>query len=240
LPKISIINSIRDSHTLYRPIIFYSAGQADTDIAAIKQLENAITDANLVGKGVFITSRGEDLKKQARDIFNEMHNEEHKINRVRGLLMDQVSELDASIINVIAKEKVWNDVQEDKRYKVTKEFKERVNQKYKNSEAVFEATKNMEYEQIKKYILDNPRNIDTFSKGKILREMLKHIDGLKGCGTVLSKGINGDNSLIAIRNSYGHMLATELEKDHDTNKCKLIRNETRLQVENITEVSKYK
>jgi len=166
-----------------------------------------------------------------------MHKEEHKINRVRGLLMDQVSELDARIINAIATKKLWDDVQKNKREKVTKEFKERINSQKNASINIFEITENMNYDQIQEYIISNPRSVNTFTKAKVLREMLRHINHLKEYGVVLSQGINGENSLNAIRNSYGHQIADELTKTHDTAKCKLIREESRRQVDSIKKVS---
>ena len=234
-----VIKLIRDSHSIYRPIVFYSAGSPASSDTATLQLEEATKASGISGRSVFIVARDE-LSSFLSGIANEMHSEEHKINHVRGLLMDQVSELDARIINAIGQKKIWENVQEGKRNKVTKEFKRRVSQRHKSTAAIFEETKDMEYDEIQEYILKNPRDVDTFSKAKILREMLKYIDNLKKHGEILSEGINGDNSIIAIRNSYGHSLADKLKEDHDSVKCKLIRNETRRQVANITLISEYK
>lgn len=231
-----LINIIRDSHTLYRPIIFYSAGESASHETAKEQLEEATIESNVSGRSIFIIAR-ENLSIFLEEIAKEMHIEEHKINRVRGLLMDQVSEFDASIIEAIGKEDLWNDVQADKRDKVTKEFKDRVNSQLGKSKALFDTTENMSYEEIQAYVLANPRDVNTFTKGKVLREMLKHIRDLESYGNVLSDGINGPDSLIAIRNYYSHQIADELEKTHNVDKCKLIREESRRQVKNIKQVS---
>ncbi len=231
-----IISSIRNKHTFYRPIIFYSAGDPPAASRAMEQLTKAATDAGILGKSIFITTRKK-LHRLLKDIATEMHIEEQKVNHVRGLLMDQVSELDANVINAIKKKSLWNDVPKDKRKKVAKEFKDRIGHQHKIIDTLFNTVKEMEYGEIKDHILKNPDAIDTFSKSKILREILRHIVSLKKYGKILSEGINsGNKCIIDIRNAYGHQTAESLKVEHTPKKCKLIREETRRQVKNIKEV----
>ena len=118
------------------------------------------------------------------------------------------------------------------------EFKRGIDAAHKKAVDVANVIKDMTYEDIQDYILKNPRNVNTFTKSKVLREMLRHIDGLKDHGTILSEGINsGDKCIVDIRNAYGHQIAKELQEKHSPNLCKMIRTETRRQVNNIKEVA---
>ncbi|WP_288350903.1 hypothetical protein [uncultured Thalassospira sp.] len=231
-----VINLIRDSHNLYRPIVFYSAGDPESRENAIAQLDETAKAAGVFGKSVFTVPMDE-LNNLLSSIAKEMHDEEHKINHVRGLLMDQVSELDACIIKAISDERLWDAVAEGKRDKVVKEFKERMENQYKQLGSVYKATKDLQYEAIKEYILKNPMSVNTFTKSKVLREMLRHNVEHAGRGKVLSEGINtGEKCIINVRNAYGHQVASELRENHSVAKCKMIRIETRRQVKNIKDV----
>ncbi|MDP9759082.1 response regulator [Agrobacterium tumefaciens] len=103
-----LIEFIRDKHSIYRPVIFYSAGQNPTGEAQARfQLEQAATKSGVYGKNVLLTPR-QGIDDLLGEIAREMHKEEHKINQVRGLLMDRVSELEANIIKVLANDASWD------------------------------------------------------------------------------------------------------------------------------------
>ena len=94
------IKWIRDGHSIYRPIIFYSAGNPAADQTATSQLIAEASKEDILGKNLMITPRS-NLAARLIEISREMHVEEHRVNQVRGLLMDQVSEIDSKMIKAI-------------------------------------------------------------------------------------------------------------------------------------------
>ncbi len=232
----SVIDSIRETHTIYRPIIFYSAGEPQTDDKAIEQLNAAASDAKLLGKSVLITSR-DNLYNQASSIFSEMHKEEHKINRVRGLLMDRVSELDASIVELVQNDHLWALVPDgDIKNKIVTEFRGYFREEYDDAKALLKITKQLDVKAIQGFLNSNPKDISTYRKGHLLRSILKQAEGFKPFADVLKDGVEGEASLKEIRNVYGHTTADELDKTHSLEKCISIRNESRRQLNNINSI----
>jgi len=233
-----VIEAIRNFHTVYRPIIFYSAGNPETDDKALEQLNTAIIDANLLGKGVFITSRG-GLTDQAKGIFNEMHEEEHKVNRVRGLLMDSVSELDASIVELVEDARLWELVTDGaKRHEIVTAFRGHLKEDCDAANALLASIKRLDANAIQDFIKTNPKGIGTYRKGYLLRAILKQAEDFKPFAEVLKGGIVGENSLNGVRNIYGHTTAKELKNIHSKEKCIEIRKESRRQLENIINIRK--
>lgn len=233
-----IISVIRDAHSRYRPIIFYSSGR-DPELRenAAAQLDLAAKDAEIYGQSVF-TVPFEDLSTFLERIAKEMHKEEQKINHVRGLLMDQVSELDAHIIKAISIEKLWDSIaSKNDQQEIEKEFKDRVKSSHNTAKKLFDDTESMNYEEIKKYILENDRKVNTFTKTKVLRKILQLNKGLKEQGDILSQAIHGPTNIVDVRNAYGHQTADILSDSHDDDKCKYIREESRRQVQNIKKVT---
>ena len=231
-----VIAAIRELHTIYRPIIFYSAGNPETDDKALEQLNTAIIQANLLGKGVFITSR-RDLTDQAKGIFNEMHNEEHKINRVRGLLMDRVSELDASIVEIVQDDRLWELVEDGSgKQKIVTEFRKYLQKDSDDANALLKIIKQLDVNAIQDFLKNNPKDISTYRKGHLLRSILKQVKELRSFAEVLKDGIEGDASLRGLRNEYGHTTAEELNNTHTDEKCISIRNESRRQINNINSI----
>jgi len=233
---VDVIHSIRNSHTIYRPIIFYSAGDPKTDDNAIEQLNAAIRQAELLGKGVFITSR-RDLINKAKDIFTEMHNEEHKVNRVRGLLMDRVSELDASIVELVQNDSLWDLVPDGQgKNKIVSEFRGYLQKDCEKANTLLETIKQFDINAIQDFLKNNPKDVSTYRKGYLLRSILKQAEELKPFAEVLKEGIEGDTSLRGLRNEYGHTTVEKLNNTHTVEKCISIRNESRRQLENINSI----
>jgi len=233
---VDVIEAIREHHTIYRPIIFYSAGTPKTDDKALEQLNAAITGAKLLGKGVFITSRG-DLISQASAIFSEMHKEEHKVNRVRGLLMDSVSELDASIVELVQDDRLWDLVPEGQaKNKIVTEFNGCLQKDCDEASTLLKSIKQLDANAIQGFIKSNPKDISTYRKGHLLRAILKQAKDFKPFADVLKDGVEGDESLRGVRNVYGHTTVEELEEIHTEEKCIYIRNESRRQLKNINNI----
>lgn len=229
----NVIEIIRRTHTLYRPIVFYSSGEPETHSDAVEQLEKVAKSSEIYGMSVF-TKPFDELALFVQRIAKEMHFEEHKINSVRGLLMDQVSELDANIITAIEDSTLWNSVPEANRPAVIREFKRGVQHQHTKIDKLSLETKDLEYDAVRNYVIEHNGRLDMFCKGKILREILRYIEPLKKNGEILSDAINpGEKSISIIRNSYAHRTAEALNATHDVPKCKLIREETKRQIANI-------
>lgn len=231
-----VIQCIRESHSIYRPIIFYSAGEPALDEQAVQDLHKAVGDADLSGKSIFLTPRS-GLTKKATQIFEQMHKEEHKINRVRGLLMDRVSELDASIVELVQNEKLLELVPKGAvRNKILTDFKKYLKEDLDKAEESYKEINRLDITAIPKFLKDNQKKVSTYRKGYLLKEMLKKIDGLKACADTLSEGIDGDTSLRILRNEYGHTTAEQLGDTHTDDKCTHIRKEARRQLKNIEDI----
>ena len=237
----NIVEIIRDTHSIYRPIIFYSSGSPETQENAVNQLKNSVENHELSGKSVF-TRSFEDLGLFLERIASEMHQEEHKVNHVRGLLMDQVSEFDAKIVQLIKNDVFWNIVtDENKQKKVVDEFQRVAKQRYETSEEVFKVAEHITYEGLREYIkAADHKTIDTFTRSKMLREILRSYSQNPSLGTTLSKAIQGSDEskvLTKIRNVYAHETSKVLDKEHHSpEKCKYIREECRKQIQNILKV----
>jgi len=236
-----IIDSIRNDHTIYRPIIFYSAGEPEADEEAIKQLNEASKKSNLLGRSVLITSR-KTLYEQASSIFKEMHREEHKINRVRGLLMDRVSEFDASVGDLVQNEKVFSLIPGDDKPKIARDVKRYLKIDLDKAQLLYENIKQLNFVEIMKFIEENPKDISTYRKGYLLKDILKKSDATKGFSEILSEGIDGGRpdhkggtikNLRELRNEYGHVKAENLEATHTIEKCIHIRKEAHRQLKNM-------
>jgi CheY-like chemotaxis protein len=231
-----IIHSIRENHTIYRPIIFYSAGDPEADEGAIKQLNEASSKSNLLGKSIFITSRN-NLYNLASSILKEMHTEEHKVNRVRGLLMDRVSEFDAAVVQLVQNEQFLKLIPKGPaRNKIVTEFKAYLKDDCTKAEVLLNQMKSLDITNIPNFLKDNPKDVSTYRKGYLLKSILKQIERAKPFARILSEGIDGGQSLRELRNEYGHTTAEQLDITHTDEKCINIRQEARRQLKNIDDI----
>jgi CheY-like chemotaxis protein len=242
-----VIDTIRKGHTIFRPIIFYSAGEPSSKSKAIQQLNDAAEGAEILGKSVFITSR-EDLYDRAASIFNEMHTEEHKVNNVRGLLMDRVSEFDASVGELVQNKKLLSLVPGDDKPRIASDVIGYLRNDLDSTQRLYDRIRQLRFEDILKFIEENPKDISTYRKGYILKDILRRIEVTKELAGILSEGIDGErpdhkggtiNNLRGLRNEYGHVKADNLEANHTIEKCIHIRKEARRQLKNIDDIHKY-
>ena len=232
-----IVEWIRESHSIYRPIIFYSAGSTLTDESALKDLNEAAENARMLGKNFMTTPRSR-LSALLSDIAKEMHREEHKVNQVRGLLMDQVGEIDAKVIKSI--DTLWLEVPIKTQPKVQKELNDRLFDKLKKACSLYKLLRRMKYEQVAELLVANVTNIDAFARAKVLREMLRAIPKFAENGKVLSPLCNDKGGLMDLRNDYAHKSIEEIE-GHDDKRFKFIREESRkhnLNLDNVLRVDK--
>lgn len=234
-----LIQYIRDNHSIYRPVIFYSAGTPETDARAREQLTKAAIDSGVFGKNILITPRRQ-IDVTLASIAGEMQVEEHKIPQVRGLLMDRVSELDASIVQAVKIEALWAALSDESKVKLEQYIKSNfVEGRYKDQTKVYNDLKALDLDGIKAIVFSDAKTIDTFTKVRILKEALSLIDGMNDNADVLKQFVSADG-LNAIRNHYAHKTAAQLDAEHNVDKCVMIRNESRRQLKNIgTVLSKF-
>lgn len=241
-----LIYTIRKNHTIYRPIIFYSAGEPEVDDEAIKQLYEASRKTDLLGKSVLITSR-KTLYDKAASIFSEMHAEEHKVNHVRGLLMDRVSEFDASVGELVQNEKLFSLVSGEDKPRIASDVISYLKSDLDRSQQLYNNIKQLKFAEILKFIEEHPKDISTYRKGYLLKDILRKIEVTKELAGILSEGIDGERpdhkggtirNLRELRNEYGHVKADNLEATHTIEKCIHIRKEARRQLNNIADIHK--
>lgn len=231
-----IIEFIRDTQKIFRPIVFHSGGDPLLQATATEQLNERAEEKGIFGKSIFISPKDR-LTNLLSDIVGEMHENEHQINQVRGTLMDCVSEIDAQIIDVMTSDEVWSQVPEDSRDAALKKFKGLVDSQRKNAEKLHEEVKGMTYDEVRKYVLANPKSVSTFAKTKLLRELAKKIPKLKETGDTLSAFIasqdGGSECLNEIRNNYAHQTAAMLAAKHTDEHCAHIRREAHKHTDNV-------
>ena len=232
-----VIEWIRESHSIYRPVIFYSGGTPPADDVAISQLSDAAKSANILGKNLMITSRS-GLLALLKEIAGEMHREEHKVNQVRGLLMDQVSEIDAKMIKVISS--LWSSIPASEQSKVQKALLERLDHKLKVACEIRKKLRGVSFDDTLKILDDEMEYIGTFARAKILRSILKAIPNLSAQAEDVKDFCNGKVHLMGLRNDYAHKSASDIEIGHDDERCKFIREKSRKYNASLDEAIQHK
>lgn len=235
-----IIEIIRGSHTIYRPIIFYSGGEEAQEGTAIDQLNAAAKSHGVFGKSIFITNR-DDLARTLNSICKEMHDEEQKLNNVRGLLMDRTSEVDAEIIKLLKSKSIWDEVPENKRDKIAKYLKTKLIRRARQACELSQDMFSKNFDEIRIAMNASDESGLTYKLGSLVRnELLREISRkhpkLNGFGSTLSSFYNGDESLSRIRDKYAHRTSQELDGEHDSKRCIHVRNECRIHMANIKTV----
>lgn len=231
-----IIEFIRDTQKIFRPIVFHSGGDPKVQASAIDQLNDRAKASGVFGKSVFISTKDR-LNSTLRDIVGEMHENEHQINQVRGTLMDCVSEIDAQIIGIMTNEKIWDQVPDASRNKALKKFQELTKSQLKSLCSKYKQIKKMSYDDVREYISADPKNVNTFAKTKMLRELTRSIPELKEVSETLSAFLSSKEDepdcLNEVRNQYAHQTAYDLGKNHDADHCTHIRQEAHRHTNNV-------
>jgi len=242
-----VVGPIRNQ-TIYRPIIFFSGGQPAGEETAIAQLNDSIAKNNLAGKSVFLSTRGAKLNDDLRKICSEMHEEEHKINAGRGLLMDRTSEVDAKVLGHIRNEAAWSKLtaeQSNVAFKKIAKILRSKGARARVNSCILAKLGNGNFESFKSWLIGSDEKeiylkFDSFTRNQILRELLRVQPDFSARGDTHSRYFkpHEDNpSISQIRNEYAHQTAAAIEPSHDRNRCKHIRNELRTHIENVNAIS---
>ncbi|MDW9536256.1 response regulator [Sinorhizobium meliloti] len=231
-----LIEFIRDKHSIYRPVIFYSAGQnPESEAQARAQLEEAATKSGVNGRNVLLTPR-QGINALLQEIASEMHREEHKINQVRGLLMDRVSELEANIIRALTNDATWDALGGDGKKKLFDYVQKNVvTKRFKEATKLHDKMKEMDIDGIKNLVVERPQTFDAYNRARLLKSMLEFIGGMEAQVAALEHFVSAEG-LNDVRNKYAHRTTADLGADHTDERCIEIRRGARDQLKSIGEV----
>jgi CheY-like chemotaxis protein len=233
-----IIKHIRkELHHYHLPILFYTGENNPEKILPSIFAESLQAEGNFlnISDGIYFCDR-DHIAEKARMILTSLLLKEKAPQRVRGLLMDKVSEIDASIIQAFDFLKAA--VPEAKQDKIRKLIISKLESSCEKSKVTFSDLSEKSFDDL--LCLMSDRDNLTFNshfRADILREILRSIEGLKPFGETLSSFYNTipdspDSCISVLRNEYAHKTASEIVANHTDNRCKYIRTETRRHIKN--------
>lgn len=224
-----LIHLIRYSDHIYLPVIFYSSRD-------VSEVYKSVHDKKL--DGIYITSK-ENFDDKFNAVVRSLLYKEHSVKQTRGLLMEEVSELDARLKEVF--EKGWRKLSHGKRELLAKYVRGLVAQRIRDAEKL-EHSIPREIEEFESVMVNDLRTakFDTMTRWKIAKKILEYADfdkeeqdsfhGLAGSRR------NGSQPLNSIRNKYAHLTRAELESEHTDEKCIDIRKKVRRQQDNLDSI----
>ena len=220
-----LIEIIRETNHIFLPVVFYSKNFEDLREKAAESLLD----------GVYLSPR-DAVSDKIQEVAKSLLRKEQTSKRTRGLLMEGVSELDASFGSIFLS--LWDKLGEKQKRKIIKCFKEKLDNKYKSTK---ELMKSLPDDPLV-FRADMKSNFVSFkynmvTRWRILKEMFELL-GMKGnevdtfCRLYSGKD---RKPLIEMRNEYAHKTRSELEEEHNEGVCKSIRLEIRSQMKNTLE-----
>lgn len=235
-----IINEIRKNHYHFHvPIIFYSS---ETDIKEIfKKLFNDSLDnsANFldISDGVYYCRR-EDIFVKTEKIIQSFLYKEEQVQRIRGLLLEKVSEIDFLVIcklNEVLPNLKNNDIE-----KIKNKITNKLNWKIKKISSELEKITNRDndsFDTIKNSVGDSNNLIyDSHLRADILREVFRHLE-LTSKGEILSDFYNVKDlnplPLSKLRNEFAHKTENDLLEYLRDDILKYIREQVNKQINNL-------
>ncbi len=109
-----LVDLIRNTKHVYLPVIFYSS-------TPIEVLLNAAHEARL--DGVYIAQK-DFLVQKFESVAKSLLNKEHTIKRIRGLLMEEVSEIDGKLKQIY--NKIWSGLPDNHKKILIDYLKDRI------------------------------------------------------------------------------------------------------------------
>jgi len=224
-----LVDLIRNTKHVYLPVIFYSS-------SPLEVLLQAAYDAQL--DGVYIAQR-DFLIQKFQDVANSLLNKEHTIKRVRGLLMEEVSEFDEKLNDIY--HKIWTGLSDDHKETLMLYLKESIVQKRAESA-------NQRFEDFPTNIDDFSQHMssqflsksyDTYTRCRIVNKMLGFMNKDFGDRKQIFKEFftNGNrDSINHLRNTYAHTPLQQLQQSHSLENCVSIRKELHRQLSNIDRI----
>ncbi len=217
-----LISKIRNTDHVYLPVIFYSA-------LGLERVLKAAYDDKL--DGVYITHR-DFLVGKFREVARSLLNKEHTIKRTRGLLMEEVSEIDAKFKDIY--DYVWEELSEENRQALIRYLKNIVVERVENAKDKLDKfpTDLEDFSgHMKRRFLS--KLYDTYTRWRIVRKMLGYLDGDFSDDQEILKNFK---RLLDERNTYAHSTRKELQEKHSKDECVKIRRDVRHQQDNIDRI----
>ncbi|MCY4171668.1 MAG: response regulator [Bacteroidetes bacterium] len=227
-----LINRIRQTNHVYLPVIFYSS-------SPLEVLLKAANEAQL--DGVYIAQR-DFLIQKFQDVAKSLLNKEHTIKRIRGLLMEEVSEIDEKLQEIFRM--IWNGLSGNNKKELMIYLKDKIiqqradsaNKKLKNfPNTVDDFSQHMSERFLSK-------SYDTYTRCRIVNKMLGFKNNNLGeYKQVFKEFFNHGNedSINRLRNNYAHTPLRTLKQAHSLENCVKIRKELHRQLKNINRIIDY-
>ena len=217
-----LISKIRNTDHVYLPVIFYSA-------YGIEDVRKAAYEARL--DGVYIADRNHLIRKFG-EVARSLLNKEHTTKRIRGLLMEEVSEMDAKFKDIY--DYVWEELSEENRQALISYLKNIVVERVENAKdklGKFPTDLEDFSGHMKRRFLS--KLYDTYTRWRIVRKMLGYLDGDFSDDQEILKDFK---RLLDERNTYAHSTIEELQEKHSKDECIKIRRDVRHQQDNIDRI----
>lgn len=228
LPGDELVKLIRNSDHIYLPVIFYSSSPVSDILDAVRASEL---------DGVYVTNR-KFLVEKFKEVVRSLLNKEHTTKRTRGLLMEGVSEIDATLNKLF--QSAWTASGEEVKEKIMKYLLDIVKDRAKSTNralASFPAEIGEFSEHVKESFFST--TYDTNTRWRVVQKILnllehdeKQVNTLKEFG----QDSGGVPSLNKLRNIYAHSTREALQSDHSELKCISVRRTLRKQNENIESI----
>ena len=218
-----LVDEIRNTDHVFLPVIFYSA---DTFEAILEAASRARLD------GVYFAQR-DYLVQKFKDVAQSLLRKEHTIKRTRGLLMEEVSEIDAKFRDIY--EQVWGRLPRIKRQKLIKYIKQRIIERRakeakKKSEDFPTDLEDFSCHMNEKFLSPS---YDMHTRWRILCKMLEYLENNGDNQKVFLELYGVEDSLLERRNIYAHSTRRELQEKHSEDICIEIRREIRRQHDSV-------
>ena len=221
-----MIRVLRRTDHIYLPVIFYSA-------ASVENLFLAVKEEQL--DGVYVANR-QFFTHKVKDVIDSLIKKEQTPKRIRGLLMEAVSEIDVRLCKLI--QKLWQDIDWESKEVIKnylyKDIARKNAGKAKKLYRQFPSDLNEFEKNFNSKMLEYTRDIHT--RCRLTLKLLDQHSRFEVEREVLHKFIDSTNSQVSLnnlRNQYAHQSREELNEQINNVVCKRIREDIREQLENL-------
>ena len=185
--------------------------------------------------GVYVANR-QFFTHKVKDVIDSLIKKEQTPKRIRGLLMEAVSEIDARLCELI--QKLWQDIDSESKEAIKnylyKDIARKNAGKAKKLYNQFPSDLN-EFEQIFNSKMLKYTH-DTHTRCRLTLKLLGQRSQFEAERKILHKFIDSTNSQVSLnnlRNQYAHQSREELNEQINNVVCKRIREDIREQLENL-------
>lgn len=217
-----LVHQIRTTDHVYLPVIFYSS-------LGIEDILKAVYDTQL--DGVYITDRNY-LVQKFKDVALSLLNKEHTPKRTRGLLMEEVSEIDAKFKDIY--DHIWRKLPENHKQNLTNYLKNIIEERAKGAEKRLKQfpthPRDFSHHMSDKFLSPS---YDTHTRWRVVCKMLEYLGYDSGNREILK---DFKPLLLDPRNIYAHRTKQELREKHSEKQCVRIRREIRRQLDNVNHI----